>query len=143
MGDVRRCGGRLSIGDLAMLVAALAATSATLGSMISGGAFTYQALLMFESYREVLSAPPDLPVPDQPVPVGCLRRGIDVDDVWFRYGPATPWILRGVSCFIPRGQATALVGLTERARAPWSSCCAGSTTPIVAGSCGTALTCAT
>jgi ATP-binding cassette subfamily B protein len=103
--------GRLSIGDLAMLVAALAATSATLGSMISGGAFTYQALLMFESYREVLSAPPDLPVPDRPVSVGCLRRGIDIDDVWFRYGPGTPWILRGVSCFIPRGQATALVGL--------------------------------
>jgi ATP-binding cassette, subfamily B, bacterial len=103
--------GRLSIGDLALLVAALAATSATLGSMISGGAFTYQALLMFESYREVLSAPPDLPVPDQPAPAGRLRRGIDIDDVWFRYGPGTPWILRGVSCFIPGGQATALVGL--------------------------------
>jgi ATP-binding cassette, subfamily B, bacterial len=94
-----------------LLWATSAATSATLSSMISGGAFTYQALLMFESYREVLSAPPDLPVPDQPVPAGRLRRGIDIDDVWFRYGPGTPWILRGVSCFIPRGQATALVGL--------------------------------
>jgi ATP-binding cassette subfamily B protein len=103
--------GRLSIGDLAMLVAALAATSATLGSMISGGAFTYQALLMFESYREVLSTPADLPVPDQPAPAGRLRRGIEIDDVWFRYGPGTPWVLRGVSCFIAGGRATALVGL--------------------------------
>ena len=108
--------GRPSIGDLAMLVAALAATSATLGSMISGGAFTYQALLMFESYREVLSALVDLPVPDQP------RRpaapGDEIDDVWFRYGPGTAWVLRGVSFFIAGGQATALVGLNGAGRAP-------------------------
>jgi ATP-binding cassette subfamily B protein len=102
--------GRLSIGDLSMLVAALAAAGGTLGTMISNAAFTYQALLMFESYREVTSAPPDLPVPDRPTPVGCLRRGIEIDDVWFRYEPGQPWVLRGVSCFIPRGQAIALVG---------------------------------
>jgi ATP-binding cassette subfamily B protein len=102
--------GRLTIGDLSMLVAALAAIGATLGTMISSAAFTYQALLMFESYREVVSAPPDLPAPDRPTPVGCLRRGIEIDDVWFRYGPDKPWVLRGVSCRIPRGQAIALVG---------------------------------
>ena len=102
--------GRLTIGDLSMLVAALAATSGTLASMITSGSLMYQALLMFESYREVLSAPPDLPVPDSPVPVGSLRLGIELDDVWFRYGPDKPWILRGVSCFVPRGQAIALVG---------------------------------
>ena len=102
--------GRLTIGDLSMLVAALAAIGATLGAMISSAAFTYQALLMFESYREVVSARPDLPVPDQPRPAGPLRRGIEIDDVWFRYGPGTPWVLRGVSCLIPRGQAVALVG---------------------------------
>jgi ATP-binding cassette subfamily B protein len=102
--------GRLTIGDLSMLVAALAAIGATLGAMISSAAFTYQALLMFESYREVVSARPDLPVPDQPRPAGPLRRGIEIDDVWFRYGPGTPWVLRGVSCLIPRGRAVALVG---------------------------------
>ncbi len=102
--------GRLTIGDLSMLVAALAAIGATLGAMISSAAFTYQALLMFESYREVVSARPDLPVPDQPRPAGRLGRGIEIDDVWFRYGPGKPWVLRGVSCLIPRGQAVALVG---------------------------------
>jgi ATP-binding cassette, subfamily B, bacterial len=103
-------GGRLTIGDLSMLVAALTEASGTLASMIASASLTYQALLMFESYREVLSAPPDLPVPDYPVPVASLRLGIEIDDVWFRYGPGKPWILRGVSCFIPRGQAIALVG---------------------------------
>jgi len=102
--------GRLTIGDLSMLVAALTAASGTLASMIASASLTYQALLMFESYREVLSVPPDLPVPSHPVPVGSLRLGIELDDVWFRYGPGKPWILRGVGCFIPRGQAIALVG---------------------------------
>jgi ATP-binding cassette, subfamily B, bacterial len=102
--------GHLTIGDLSMLVTALAAAGGTLASMITSASLMYQALLMFESYREVLAAPPDLPVRDDPVPVGSLRLGIELDDVWFRYGPDKPWILRGVSCFIPRGQAIALVG---------------------------------
>ena len=102
--------GRLTIGDLSMLVAALAAVGATLADMIGNAALTYQSLLMFQSYREVVSAPPDLPAPDRPVPVSCLRRGIEIDDVWFRYGPGKPWVLRGVSCRIPRGRAIALVG---------------------------------
>lgn len=102
--------GRLTIGDLSMLIAALAATGATLTAMISSAAYTYQSLLMFESYREVVSAPPDLPSAARPTPAGRLRRGIEVDDVWFRYAPDKPWILRGVSCRIRRGQTVALVG---------------------------------
>jgi ATP-binding cassette subfamily B protein len=107
--------GRLSIGDLSILVTALATVGATLGTIISSAAFTYQALLMFESYREVVSAPPDFPppagpTPNRPAPAGPLRQGIEIDDVWFRYGPDKPWVLRGVSCRIPCGQAVALVG---------------------------------
>ena len=30
--------------------------------------------------------------------------------MWFRYGPDLPWILRGVSFFVPYGKAVALVG---------------------------------
>jgi ATP-binding cassette, subfamily B, bacterial len=39
-----------------------------------------------------------------------LRHGIEVRDVWFRYDQAQPWVLRGVSVFIPCGRAVALVG---------------------------------
>jgi ATP-binding cassette, subfamily B, bacterial len=102
--------GHLTVGDVSMLVAALAAASAGLGAIITGAAMTYQALLMFGSYRQVLASPPDLPVAAQPAPVHGLQRGIEIEDVWFRYGPEKPWILRGVSCLIPRGQAIALVG---------------------------------
>ena len=64
---------------------------------------------MFASYREVLAAVPTFRSRTGPGP-GPLRRGIELDDVWFRYGPDQPWVLRGVTCFLPHGQAVALVG---------------------------------
>lgn len=102
--------GELTLGDVTVFVAALASVAASLSMIINTAAFGYQSLLMFASYRELLADEPDLPVPADPVPAPPLRRGIEVDDVWFRYGPDEPWILRGVSCFIPHGQAVALVG---------------------------------
>ncbi|HEY6313855.1 MAG TPA: ABC transporter ATP-binding protein [Streptosporangiaceae bacterium] len=102
--------GRLTVGDVSIFVAALGSVSTTLGMTISGAAMTYQALLLFRSYQDVLAEGPDLPARADPVPAQALRRGIEVDDVWFCYGPDEPWILRGVSCFIPHGQAVALVG---------------------------------
>ena len=102
--------GRLTIGDVSIFVVALGSVASALAMIISGGATAYRALLMFASFRAVLAAEPDLAVRPDPVPVTALRRGIQIDDVWFRYGPDEPWILRGVSCFIPHGQAVALVG---------------------------------
>jgi ATP-binding cassette, subfamily B, bacterial len=102
--------GRLTVGDIALLVAALASVSGSLMTIIAAGARMHQSLLMFGSDLDILAAPPDLPVPATPAPARELRRGIEVEDVWFRYGPDTPWVLRGVNCFVPRGQAIALVG---------------------------------
>jgi ATP-binding cassette subfamily B protein len=102
--------GRLTVGDVAMLVAALASVSGSLTLIIMTAAKTYQSLLMFCSYLDVLATPSDLPVPASPTPTRALRRGIEVEDAWFRYGPEMPWVLRGVSCFIPHGQTLALVG---------------------------------
>jgi ATP-binding cassette, subfamily B, bacterial len=102
--------GRLTVGDLAVLLAALAAASGALSAIITSAGMMYQALLMFDSYRQILAAAPDLLVPCRPTPICPLRCGIEIEDVWFRYGPDKPWILRGVSCAIPRGQSVALVG---------------------------------
>jgi ATP-binding cassette, subfamily B, bacterial len=100
----------LTIGDLTMFVAALAAVAGTLTTIITNAAMVYQAMLMFRCYQDVLIEAPDLELAADPLPAQPLRRGIDLQDVWFRYGPDTPWILRGVSCFIPHGQVVALVG---------------------------------
>lgn len=102
--------GHLTVGDVTLFVLAIGSVTASLTMIINGGALIYQALLVFGSYREVIMTRPDLPVPADPAPVRALRQGIELEDVWFRYGPDKPWILRGVSCFIPHGQAVALVG---------------------------------
>lgn len=102
--------GRLSVGDVTIFVAALAAVLSSIEMVTSCVSAVYQAALMFASYLDVVGQAPDLPVQAGAVSPGPLRRGIELEDIWFRYEPDGPWILRGVTCFIPRGQVVALVG---------------------------------
>ncbi len=102
--------GRLSVGDVSVLFVALGSVALALTMLINTAAMCYQALLMFGCYRDVIAQAPDLPLRADPAQVTPLRSGIAIEDVWFRYGPGEPWILRGVSGFIPHGQAVALVG---------------------------------
>ena len=103
-------GGRLTVGDLAMFVVALEAATSMLAGMVSNAVLAYQAVLMLRSYTEVVAEGPDLAVPARPAPSRPLQHGIEFEDVWFRYGPDLPWILRGASFFVPCGQSVALVG---------------------------------
>jgi ATP-binding cassette subfamily B protein len=103
--------GRLTIGDVSVFVAAVAGTQSSLGSIIRETATAHQALLTFDHYRAIVTAAPDLPVRPEPTPARPLRRGIELRDVWFRYGDGLPWVLRGVNLTIPSGTALALVGL--------------------------------
>ncbi|MET7336810.1 ABC transporter ATP-binding protein [Nonomuraea sp. NPDC005650] len=103
--------GTLSVGDVAVFVAAVAGVQSALTSIVGQSADAHNALLMFGHYLEVVADAPDLPVPRRPRPVPSLREGIEVRDVWFRYDDAHPWVLRGVDLFIPRGGSLALVGL--------------------------------
>lgn len=102
--------GRLTVGDVSMFVAALAAASSALGTIVNNAAIGYQAVLTFQSYTQIVTEGPDLALPADPVPARPLRSGIEFDDVWFRYGPHCPWALRSVSLRIPHGQAIGLVG---------------------------------
>ncbi|MBF9130240.1 ABC transporter ATP-binding protein [Plantactinospora sp. S1510] len=104
-------GGRLSIGDVTIFVAALAGIQGAVASGIGQVATAHEGLLRFTHYREVLGTAPDLPLPAEPVPVPPLRGGIELRDVWFRYGDGHPWVLRGVDLTIPPGRTVALVGL--------------------------------
>jgi ATP-binding cassette, subfamily B, bacterial len=102
--------GKLTAGDVTMFVAALGAVSGALMSIIMNAAMAYQAMLMFTCYQDILTEAPDMELAAEPVPAMPLNRGIELQDAWFRYGPDTQWILRGVSCFLPYGQVVALVG---------------------------------
>jgi ATP-binding cassette subfamily B protein len=103
--------GRITVGEVSAIVGGTLAAQTTLASLVSRVSLIYRALLMYDHYRAVLGAEPDLPLAAHPRPVPSLRRGIELRDVWFRYGPDQAWVLRGVNLVIPYGQAVALVGL--------------------------------
>jgi ATP-binding cassette, subfamily B, bacterial len=106
--------GRLTIGDVSIFVVALAGVQDGLVILISSAGRLHEALLLFGHYRYVVTVEPDLRVtPDTGVTGPALRpltRGVELRDVWFRYGDDLPWVLRGVTMTIPAGQAIALVG---------------------------------
>jgi ATP-binding cassette, subfamily B, bacterial len=103
--------GRFPVGDVTMfLMAALGLQSAMNQVAMAMGNVT-QSLMPFGAYTSVVSALPDLPVRKCPLPVPELSCGITLDNVWFRYNEAHPWVLRGVSMVIPAGAKVALVGL--------------------------------
>jgi len=103
-------GGGLTIGDLTLFVAAVAGIQTALLGVAGTVARTYQELLLFGHYQTVTTAGPDLATISGPRVVPPLRRGLELRDVWFRYAPDQPWVLRGINMFIPHGQEVALVG---------------------------------
>jgi ATP-binding cassette subfamily B protein len=105
--------GHLSIGDVSVFIAAVAGVQDGLTIMTSSAGRMHEAMLLFGHYRHVVDAGPDLPEPAREGvrrSVRPLREGIELRDVWFRYGDDLPWVLRGVDMTIPAGEATALVG---------------------------------
>lgn len=103
--------GRLTVGDVSAFASAVAALLAGLATVVTRVTDGYQALIMYDHYRVVLEVEPDLPRAAAPRSVPALRHGIELRDVWFRYAPDQPWVLRGVDLCIPHGTAVALVGL--------------------------------
>ncbi|WP_086662436.1 ABC transporter ATP-binding protein [Lentzea kentuckyensis] len=101
--------GSLSIGDVAMFVAAVAGVQGASQSLVHNLASAHHSVLLFHHYQEIESQPPDLPDGDRPVPA--LRQGIELRNVWFRYADDQPWVLCGVNLTIPHGSSLALVGL--------------------------------
>ncbi|MDF5757519.1 ABC transporter ATP-binding protein [Spongiactinospora sp. TRM90649] len=102
--------GQVSVGDVAMFVAAVASVRTGLDGVVTSLTVAHLQLVTFSHYSAVLRAEPDLPVPPEPAPLPALRHGIELRDVWFRYSDEHPWTLRGVRLFIPCGRSLALVG---------------------------------
>ncbi|MFI7281002.1 ABC transporter ATP-binding protein [Micromonospora chersina] len=103
-------GGRLGVGDVSMFVAAVAGVQVALTTLVAAGVMAYEHLLTFHHFVAVVTAEPDLPAPPRPRALPALRTGIELRDVWFRYSPDHPWVLRGLNLVIPYGRTVALVG---------------------------------
>ena len=103
--------GSLTVGDVTVFVAAIAAVQAALSGIAAQFGAVHHALLMLDHFAAASTVSPDLPTPAVVQSLPTLQEGIRLENVWFRYGDDRPWILRGVDLVIPAGTATALVGL--------------------------------
>jgi ATP-binding cassette subfamily B protein len=102
----------ISIGDVSVFIAAVAGVQTGLQTVVQRFGSAYRAAALFHEFRVVVgdTGGADLVAAPHPVPMPPLRHGIEFRNVWFRYGPGKPWVLRGVDLFIPSGKAVALVG---------------------------------
>ncbi|MEV5824732.1 ABC transporter ATP-binding protein [Spirillospora sp. NPDC052242] len=103
--------GGMTPGDVTVFIAAVAGVQTALTSIVDQWADAHNALLLFGHFSTIVTSEPDLPARPGGRPVPPLRRGIELRDVWFRYGEDHPWILRGIDLFIPSGRSVALVGV--------------------------------
>ena len=103
--------GKLSVGDVSLFAMAAVGVQSAISGVVSQLSNVYQSLLLFGHYVDIVTMRPDLPLARAPRRLPQLRHGIEVRDVWFRYDDQHPWVLRGVSMFVPFGQAVALIGL--------------------------------
>jgi ATP-binding cassette subfamily B protein len=101
--------GRLTLGGLTLVTAAVVGVQSALAGLLSQAGSTMQALTLMRHYLELLDTPPDLP--DGTLAAPLLRDAVEFRDVWFRYDPAGPWVLRGVTLTLPAGQTTGLIGV--------------------------------
>jgi ATP-binding cassette subfamily B protein len=103
--------GRMSVGDVSLFAMAAVGVQGAISGMVSRLSGVYQSLLLFGHYVDIVTMDPDLPLAVSPRRLPALRRGVELRDVWFRYDDQHPWVLRGVSMFIPFGHSVALIGL--------------------------------
>jgi ATP-binding cassette, subfamily B, bacterial len=103
--------GRLPAGDVTMFAMAVVGVQGSISGLVNSLAQLAQTTLLFGHYGDIVSSGPDLPLAQPPRSLPALRRGIEVRDVWFRYDADHPWVLRGLSMFIPCGESAAVVGL--------------------------------
>jgi ATP-binding cassette subfamily B protein len=103
--------GSMSVGDVSLFAMAAVGVQGAISGMVSRLSGVYESLLLFGHYVDIVTMGPDLPLAASPRHLPALRHGIQLHDVWFRYDDRHPWVLRGVTMFIPFGHSVALIGL--------------------------------
>ncbi|MCG5450254.1 ABC transporter ATP-binding protein [Micromonospora hortensis] len=102
--------GHGTVGDLVLVIAALTALQMSASSLVRQIAMLGETLIVFGHYVDITAvireARRAVPLPALPP----LTRGLEFDDVWFRYAPEHDWVLRGLTLRIPCGSSLALVG---------------------------------
>ncbi len=101
--------GRLHVGDVALFLAAVAGIQAATSSLFWELGGTARSVIVFQNYVDIIELPEPVATGTGAVPP--LRTAIELRDVWFRYSPDGPWVLRGLNLRIPARGTLGLVGI--------------------------------
>jgi ATP-binding cassette subfamily B protein len=102
--------GNGTIGDVPVLIGALTGVQGSLAGVIAQVANAGQVFILLGQYRDITAGQVSVSSAAAP-PVPVLREGIVLRDLWFRYHPDQPWVLRGLDLTIRAGTSVAIVGL--------------------------------
>jgi ATP-binding cassette subfamily B protein len=80
--------------------------------LLSVGLEVQTSLALFGRIFEYLDLPVDIIERPGARALSGVRGDVNLDDVWFRYTPQSPWTLQEIAAEIPAGTRTALVGET-------------------------------
>ena len=115
--------GRTPVGELAVLIAALAGVQGGIAGLFGQVANLSQTLSLFSHYTGLVGrsrrpaaragAAARQPAALSAIPPGGGqdRTGIRFESVWFRYHDEAPWVLRDLSLLLPPDTVVGLVGL--------------------------------
>lgn len=102
--------GALSVGSLSAILAAMSGLQVAMAGIARNTGLLQTLLVLLDQLRQVL----ELDMGRSPSPhvldPAPLQEGIELEDVWFRYGSEQPWVLRGVNLTLAPEQFVALVG---------------------------------
>ncbi|WP_334828866.1 ABC transporter ATP-binding protein [Nostoc sp.] len=103
--------GKLTLGDLALLFQALWISQGLLQTLLTNINKTYQNLLFLKDLFEFLSLQPQVTNSVVSItPPSVLQKGINFEQVTFRYPDSQQLALDQFTLFIPAGQIVAIVG---------------------------------
>jgi ATP-binding cassette, subfamily B, bacterial len=80
--------------------------------LLSVGVEVQTSLALFGRIFEYLDLPVDIVERPDARTLTNVRGDVELEDVWFRYEPSSPWTLREIGAEVPAGTRTALVGET-------------------------------
>ncbi|MGA2320415.1 MAG: ABC transporter ATP-binding protein [Solirubrobacteraceae bacterium] len=80
--------------------------------LLSVGLEVQTSLALFGRIFEYLDLPVDIVERPGARDLSGVRGDVQLEDVWFKYAPDSPWTLREIAAEIPAGTRTALVGET-------------------------------
>jgi ATP-binding cassette, subfamily B, bacterial len=101
-----------TIGTMVAFTSMLNRLVSPVSTMQSVGQAVSTSLALFGRIFEVLDLPVE--IGDRPGARALTTDGggVELRDVWFRYGEDGPWTLRGIDLSVPAGSTTAIVGHT-------------------------------